>query len=335
MIGQIAKTSDFDKNLIVNSNTKNYNSNYSESSIKNINYEFGDIFSDLTTISNYRTGNLNFIALSGKENADEVNGIIINLQFPENLKKINSIKLIVAINDFEIYTSNISDSIFFQNEIEPNFQSDGNMEKSVDGYSSGVHILSSGQDYIKNYTNYEISIKVTSTNANATGELQTPSNFRTFSINNIKWRNPDEEYYEQQNLKNHTHEFKYLANLLDSIDHNHPFISDNHSHNYSIPNHIHFADKDHTHKIKFFNHYHNIKTSHTHQIIGEDLFYKNFGATNINIKEINKNYNINGNTEIDLTNDKSNFTNKITLIPNAKSNLTYFILIEIYCLDDE
>ena len=82
MIGQIAQTSDFNKNLIVNSNTKNYNSNFSESVIKNVNYEFGDIFSDLTTISNYRTGNLNYIALSGKENADEKNGTIINLTFP-------------------------------------------------------------------------------------------------------------------------------------------------------------------------------------------------------------------------------------------------------------
>ena len=47
MIGQIAKTSDFNKNLVVNSNTKNYNSNFSESVIKNVNYEFGDIFSNL------------------------------------------------------------------------------------------------------------------------------------------------------------------------------------------------------------------------------------------------------------------------------------------------
>ena len=53
------------------------------------------------------------------------------------------------------------------------------------------------------------------------------------------------------------------------------------------------------------------------------------------INEINKNYTINGNTEIDLSNYKSNISDKITLIPNAKCNITYFLLFEIYCLENE
>lgn len=345
MIGQIVRTSDFDKNLIVNLNTKNYNSNLSESVIKNVNYEFGDVFSDLTTISNYRTGNLNYIALSGRENADETNGTIINLTFPSNLKEINSIKLIVAINDFEVYTSNISDSIFTKCEILESTQSAGRLEeqKVDDGdygiFSSNMYIHKQNKtgDYIKDYVNMVNMLIVSeTTKASSSGTLESPNNFRTFYVDSdIRWNDPKSMQTEKKILEGHGHKFKYLANMMSGIDHSHMIISNNHNHNYSFPKHIHFADQDHVHKIIFTTHSHLVNTTHSHNISGENLFYKNFNATSINIKEINKNYSISGNTEIDLTNYKSNLTNKITLKPNAKCNLTYFLLIEIYCLENE
>lgn len=341
MIGQIARTSDFEKNLLVNSNIKNYNSNTSESVIKNVNYEFGDIFNDLTTISNYRTGNINFIALSGKENTDETNGTIINLNFPKNLKEINSIKLIVAINDFEVYTSNISDSVFTKCEILENTQNAGILQRQKSDYQDGIlssHMYAkmNDSDYVKDYileTNKQIVTD--STSSKVSGSLETPSSFRLFYLNdNIVWDDPKPEMHEQQILEMHGHYFKYLANMLSGYDHCHTIISNNHDHNFSFPKHIHFVDQDHIHKITFTTHLHQVNTSHYHNISGENLFFKNLNANSINISEINKNYNISGNTEIDLTNYKSNFTNRITIKPNAKCNLTYFLLIEIFCLED-
>ena len=310
MIGKIAQTSDFNKNLIVNSNTKNYNSNFSESVIKNVNYEFGDIFSDLTTISNYRTGNLNFIALSGKENSDEINGTIINFTLPKNFKEINSIKLIIAINDFEVYTSNISDSVFSKCEILPNTQPAGQMiEQDVDDGDYGIYSsymygqnLNVDNDYIKNYINLtNMKMNVDSSTAETNGTLETPNSFRYFYLN---------------------------ENII-------TIITGKHEHSYSFRKHSHFVDQNHRHGTPFKSHSHQVNTTHSHNISGENLFYKNFNANNINIKEINKNYGISGNTEIDLTNYKSNFTNRITLKPNAKCNLTYFVLLEMYCVENE
>ena len=345
MIGQIAQTSDFNKNLIVNSNTKNYNSNFSESVIKNVNYEFGDIFSDLTTISNYRTGNLNFIALSGKENSDEINGTIINFTLPKNFKEINSIKLIIAINDFEVYTSNISDSVFSKCEILPNTQPAGQMiEQDVDDGDYGIYSsymygqnLNVDNDYIKNYINLtNMKMNVDSSTAETNGTLETPNSFRYFYLNeNIIWDDPNPVYKDQQILENHGHSFIYLANMLSGYDHVHTIITGKHEHSYSFRKHSHFVDQNHRHGTPFKSHSHQVNTTHSHNISGENLFYKNFNANNINIKEINKNYGISGNTEIDLTNYKSNFTNRITLKPNAKCNLTYFVLLEMYCVENE
>ena len=41
------------------------------------------------------------------------------------------------------------------------------------------------------------------------------------------------------------------------------------------------------------------------------------------------------NNQIPFYNYKSNFTNRITLKPNAKCNLTYFVLLEMYCVENE
>lgn len=356
MIGKIIKTEDFQNKLIVSSENRQYNSNLNEINIKNKNNEFGNIFSTLNTISNYRIGNINYLAFSGKENVDE-NGTIINLTFPNNFKEINDIKLIISLDDFEIYSGEVEESNFSKLEILPSSQQAGILEEqSLGSVSSGMYILyGNTEDEIKNYRdissisngfvnvdNIDVwinnnKLKVKTTNAKASGVLQTSSNFRSFSFSNITWHDPNPDYYMQQEKHwgGHAHEFRYMANMLDGFDHNHTFVSDSHNHNYFFPSHIHFVDQSHFHNIKFKSHFHNINTKHAHNITSNDLFFKKFSASNIKVLEINKNYSINGTVEINLSEYKSNISNKITIIPNAKCNITYFLLIELYCIDDE